>query len=144
MFGDNPNFFKSIFRRDTSKFVIDVWREVWYNYGDNKKGVFIMKIAVANAIREHYINAVRSLFDDEDCGMTTSNSFNFPIVWEGEEGWVEVVVKVPKYDGDEGYALREEYEMKCKERAEKAKAQAEAKAKKIERDRKAREEKKKA
>lgn len=75
-----------------------------------------MKVSIANAIREHYIKAVRSLFDEEDCGMTTSNSFNFPIVWEGEEGWVEVVVKVPKYDGDEGYALREEYEMKCKER----------------------------
>lgn len=103
----------------------------------------MMKVAVANAIREHYIKAVRSLFDEEDCGMTTSNSFNFPIVWEGEEGWVEIVVKVPKYDGDEGYALREEYEMKCKERAEKAKAQAEAKAKKIAKDKARREAKEK-
>lgn len=102
-----------------------------------------MKVAIANAIREHYIKAVRSLFDEEDCGMTTSNSFNFPIVWEGEEGWVEVVVKVPKYDGDEGYALREEYELKVRERTEKAKAQAEAKAKKIAKD-KARREKEKA
>ena len=102
-----------------------------------------MKVAVANAVREHYIKAVRSLFDEEDCGMTTSNSFNFPIVWEGEEGWVEVVVKVPKYDGDEGYALREEYEMKRKERAEKAKAQAEAKAKKIAKDKARREAKEK-
>ena len=102
-----------------------------------------MKVVMANAISEKYIKEVRSIFDEEDCGMTTSNSFNFPIVWEGEEGWVEVVVKVPKYDGDEGYALREEYEMKCKERAEKAKAQAEAKAKKIAKD-KARREKEKA
>ena len=102
-----------------------------------------MKVAIANAVREHYIKAVRSLFDEEDCGMTTSNSFNFPIVWEGEEGWVEVVVKVPKYDGDEGYALREEYEMKCKERAEKAKASAEAKAKKIAKDKARREAKEK-
>ena len=93
-----------------------------------------MKVAIANAIREHYVLAVRSLFDEEDCGMIASNAFNFPIVHEGEEGWVEVVVKVPKYDGDEGYALREEYELKCKERAEKAKAQAEAKAKKIAKD----------
>lgn len=93
-----------------------------------------MKVAIANAIREHYVLAVRSLFDEEDCGMIASNAFNFPIVHEGEEGWVEVVVKVPKYDGDEGYALREEYELKCKERAEKAKTQAEAKAKKIAKD----------
>ena len=98
-----------------------------------------MKVAIANAIREHYVLAVRSLFDEEDCGMIASNAFNFPIVHEGEEGWVEVVVKVPKYDGDEGYALREEYEMKCKERAEKAKAQAEAKAKKIAKDKARRE-----
>ena len=102
-----------------------------------------MKVAIANAVREHYIKAVRSLFEEEDWGMTASNSFNFPIAWEGEEGWVEVVVKVSKYGGDEGYALREEYEMKCKERAERAKAQAEAKAKKIAKD-KARREKEKA
>lgn len=98
-----------------------------------------MKVAIANAIREHYVLAVRSLFDEEDCGMIASNAFNFPIVHEGEEGWVEVVVKVPKYDGDEGYALREEYELKCKERVEKAKAQAEAKAKKIAKDKARRE-----
>ena len=102
-----------------------------------------MKVAMKNAIREHYIKAVRSLFDEEDCGMITSHSVNFPIVWEGEEAWVEVVVKVPKYDGDEGYALREEYEMKCKERAEKAKAQAETKAKKIAKDKARREAKEK-
>lgn len=103
-----------------------------------------MKVAVANAFRDHYIKAVRSLFEEEDTGMTASNSFNFPIVTDdGDEGWVEVVVKVPKYDGDEGYALREEYDLKCKERAEKAKAQAEAKAKKIAKD-KARREKEKA
>lgn len=103
-----------------------------------------MKVSVANALREHYIKAVRSLFNEEDCGMITSNSFNFPIVTdEGEEGWIEVVVKVPKYAGDEGYALREEYDLKCKERAEKAKAKAEAKAKKIAKDQ-ARREKEKA
>ena len=98
-----------------------------------------MKVAIANAIREHYVLAVRSLFDEEDCGMIASNAFNFPIVHEGEEGWVEVVVKVPKYDGDEGYALREEYKMKVRERAEKTKAQAEAKAKKIAKDKARRE-----
>lgn len=102
-----------------------------------------MKVAMANAIREHYIKAIRSLFDEEDCGMTNSNSFNFPIVWEDEEGWVEVIVKVPKYDGDEGYALREEYEMKVRKRAEKAKAQAEFKAKKIAKDKARREAKEK-
>lgn len=104
-----------------------------------------MKTANANKFRARAIEAIMAYFVEanEDCGMIASNSFNFPIVAEdGEEGWIEVVVKIPKED--DGYEKREEYDMKTKERAEKRKAQAEAKAKKIERDRKAREEKKKA
>lgn len=105
-----------------------------------------MKIAIANAIRRQYIEELLAYFhcndsaDGEDVGMIASNAFNFPIVTEeGEEGWVEVVVKVPKYDGDEGYALREEYEMKCRERAEKdAKRQAD-KEKKMAKDKARRE-----
>ena len=103
-----------------------------------------MKTANANKLRAKAIEAIMAYFVEanEDCGMIASNSFNFPVVADdGEEGWIEVVVKIPKED--EGYEKREEYEMKIKERAEKAKAQAEAKAKKIERDRKVREEKKK-
>ena len=104
-----------------------------------------MKTANANKFRAKAIEAIMAYFVEanEDCGMIASNSFNFPIVAEdGDEGWIEVVVKIPKED--DGYEKREEYDMKTKERDEKRKAQAEAKAKKIERDRKAREEKKKA
>ena len=104
-----------------------------------------MKTANANKFRAKAIEAIMAYFVEanEDCGMIASNSFNFPIVAEdGEEGWIEVVVKIPKED--DGYEKREEYDMKTKERAEKRKAQAEEKAKKNERDRKAREEKKKA
>lgn len=104
-----------------------------------------MKTANANKFRAKAIEAIMAYFVEanEDCGMIASNSFNFPIVADdGEEGWIEVVVKIPKED--DGYEKREEYDMKTKERAEKRKAQAEAKAKKIERDRKTREEKKKA
>lgn len=95
-----------------------------------------MKLANANAIRT---KIVTDLFEHmsnvgEDCGMITSNSFNFPVVVDGEEGWVEVVVKVPKDDGDDGYGKREEYSLKLATNAEKAKAKAEAKAKKIAKD----------
>lgn len=95
-----------------------------------------MKLANANAIRS---KIVTDLFEHlsnvgEDCGMITSNSFNFPVVVDGEEGWVEVVVKVPKDDGDDGYGKREEYSLKLAVNAEKAKAKAEAKAKKIAKD----------
>ena len=102
-----------------------------------------MKISTANAIRAHYLGAILSMFNEEDTGMIASNSFNFPIVWEGEEGCVEIVVKVPKYDGDEIYALREEYRLKCAEREAKAKEKAEAKAKKIAKDKAHREAKEK-
>ena len=107
-----------------------------------------MKLSNANAIRASYVeNLLCHLRDycNEDCGMIASNSFNFPIVAEdGEEGWIEVVVKVPKGTKDEeydGYGRREQYEIDLKEKAEK-KAEAEKKkAAKIAKD-KARREKK--
>ena len=93
-----------------------------------------MKLANANKIRAKAIEAIMAYFveADEDCGMIASNSFNFPVVVDGEEGWVEVIVKVPK--DDDGYGKREEYSMKLATNAEKAKAKAEAKAKKIAKD----------
>lgn len=103
-----------------------------------------MKLANANKIRAKVLEAIMAYFveADEDCGQIASNSFNFPIVADdGEEGWVEIVVKIPKED--EGYEKREEFQMKTKEKEEKKKEQAEAKAKKIERDKKMHEEKKK-
>ena len=75
-----------------------------------------MKTTTANIIRERYLSAIMSYFTDEDIGRIASNSFNFPIVEDGEEGWVEIVVKVPKETGDEGYGKREEYTLKIKER----------------------------
>ena len=95
-----------------------------------------MTLANANAIRTRIVDDLFKYMSDvgEDCGMITSNSFNFPVVVEGEEGWVEVVVKVPKEYGDEGYDKREEYSLKLATNAEKAKAKAEAKAKKIAKD----------
>lgn len=98
-----------------------------------------MKTTTANIIRERYLSAIMSYFTDEDIGRIASNSFNFPIVEDGEEGWVEIVVKVPKETGDEGYDKREEYALKIKEKEEKAKASAEAKAKKIAKDKARRE-----
>ena len=96
-----------------------------------------MKLANANAIRASVVENLFVHMSDycgEDCGMITSNSFNFPVVVDGEEGWVEVVVKVPKDDGDDGYGKREEYSLKLAANAERAKAKAEAKAKKIAKD----------
>lgn len=103
-----------------------------------------MKLVNANAVRSSLIEKLYKEFSEtEDVGMVSSNSFNFPVVEDGEEGWVEIVVKVTKDGGDDGYLKRDEYKMKCEEKAEKAKISAEKKAKKIARDKKLREEKKK-
>jgi len=103
-----------------------------------------MKLANANAIRTRI---VRELFDrfsnEEDCGFIASNTFNFPVVAEdGEEGWVEIVVKVPKGTKDEeydGYGRRQSYLLDLQEKAEKKAKAEEAKAKKIAKDKARRE-----
>ena len=103
-----------------------------------------MKLVNANAVRSSLIEKLYKEFSEtEDVGMVSSNSFNFPVVEDGEEGWVEIVVKVTKDGGDDGYLKRDEYKMKCEEKVEKAKVAAEKKAKKIAKDKKLREEKKK-
>lgn len=102
-----------------------------------------MKIVVANAVRSKYLEIITKALADEDVGMIASNAINLPFVTEeGEEGWVEITVKVPKETGDEGYGKREEYTMKCVEREAKAKEKAEAKARRIEHDKAVREAKK--
>lgn len=96
-----------------------------------------MKTPTANKVRARVIEAIMAYFveADEDCGMIASNSFNFPICEDGEEGWVEIVVKIPKdtEDGDEGYSKREDYQMKCAakvaKQAEKERNAAERKSK---------------
>ena len=92
-----------------------------------------MKTTTANKVRAKVIEAIMAYFveADEDCGMIASNSFNFPICEDGEEGWVEVVVKIPKDaddDGDGGYAKRDDYQMKCEAKVAKQ-AEKERKAK---------------
>ena len=91
-----------------------------------------MKLANANSIRTKYLEVLKSALGAEDIGQIASNSFNFPVVAEdGEEGWVEIVVKIPKEDGDEGFGKREEYQLKCAEKAEKAKVNAEKRRRKL-------------
>ena len=94
-----------------------------------------MKLALANRVRATFINELREYLDNrgEDVGQTASNTLNLPFVLDGEECFVEVVVKVVKKDADECYQEREDYKMHLAEQAEKAaereKAAAEKKAK---------------
>lgn len=99
-----------------------------------------MKLANANSIRAGLMSELSEFFatKGEDVGAIASNTLNFPIVAEdGEEGWVEVIVKVPKGTKDEeydGYGRREDYKIAAVDRAEKKAAAEAAKQKKIAKD----------
>lgn len=91
-----------------------------------------MEMATQNLIRAQYIKSILDhLSATEEVALIASNTLNFPVAYNGEEAWVEVTVKIPKDDGDEGYLKRKSYTMHLQEKAEKAKAQEEAKAKKV-------------
>ena len=110
-------------------------------------------MAVSNKVlndklRETYLETISKFFTDneEEVLRTSSNEIAFPCVdEEGNEKFVVVTVKVPtgSRDGDayDGYSMAEEYEIKCRNKEQKAKENAEKKAKKIERDKKLREQK---
>ena len=69
-----------------------------------------------------------------------------PVDEEGNEKWIQIVVKVPTGGRDEegfdGYGVAESYQLKLKEKEEKRKENEEKKRKKIEKDKKMREKKK--
>lgn len=102
-----------------------------------------------NQLRNVYLEKIIDFFrkNEEDILQTGSNECVFPVLdSEGNEKWIQVVVKVPTGgrdgEGFDGYGMAESYQLKLKEKAEK-KAEAEKKkAAKIERDKKLREKKK--
>ena len=102
-----------------------------------------------NKLREKVLKTIMDFFreKEEDVLQTNSNECVFPCLdSEGNEKWIQIVVKVPTGGRDEegfdGYGVAESYQLKLKEKAEK-KAEAEKKkAAKIEKDKKLREKKK--
>jgi hypothetical protein len=90
---------------------------------------------------------IEFLKPDEDVLQVGSNEIAFPVIdSEGNEDFIVLTVKIPTgankgtepYDA---YEMAQEYELKLKEKEEKAKKTAEAKQKKIERDKAYREKK---
>jgi len=80
-----------------------------------------MKLALANSVRTRYISAIMSYLTEqgEDVALIASNACNLPIVEDGEEGVLEVVIKVVKKDYDECMQERTDYVAKVAENAEK-------------------------
>ena len=118
------------------------------------KGVVDLAInrkALREALKSRYMSGIIEHL--ENCGeevlRTASNEVAIPCVDDdGNDEWLVLTFKVPtgSRDGEpyDGYSVAEDYEIKQKNKAEKAEKAAAAKAKKIERDKAAREARAKA
>ena len=100
-----------------------------------------------NELKHFYLEKIRELFEelDEDVMQVKSNELAFPVVdSEGNKKSIVIVVKVPTgankgtepYDP---YAMKEEFDLKEKEKKAKAEKLAKAKAEKIAKDKARRE-----
>ena len=118
------------------------------------KGVVDLAInrkALREALKSRYMSGIIEHL--ENCGeevlRTASNEVAIPCVDDdGNDEWLVLTFKVPTGSRDDepydGYSVAEDYEIKQKNKAEKAEKAAAAKAKKIERDKAAREARAKA
>lgn len=110
------------------------------------------KKSLNEKLRAKYMELVKCYLADEydeEILVTGSNEFCIPCVDdEGNDEFLVITFKVPtgSRDGDayDGYAMAEDYRMKCEAKAEKAKESAKKKAEKIARDKANREAKAKA
>ena len=118
-----------------------------------KELVFVGKSrkALREEVKEIYVNKLIDFFkEDEQVLRTGSNEIAFPVVdSEGNEDFIVITVKIPTgankgtepYDG---YSMAEEYEIKCRQKAELAAKRQAEKEKKIKRDEEFRRKKKEA
>lgn len=101
-----------------------------------------------DTLRTAYLRKAKEAFEQlgEEVLVTGSGEIAIPCLdAEGNEKWVQIVVKVPSgsRDGEpfDGYSLEEDYRMKQAEKEEKAKEAAKKKAEKMAKDAKSRAEK---
>ena len=107
--------------------------------------------ALREEVKEIYVNKLIDFFrEDEQVLRTGSNEIAFPVVdSEGNEYFIVITAKIPTgankgtepYDG---YSMAEEYEIKCRQKAELAAKRQAEKEKKIKRDEEFRRKKKEA
>ena len=92
-----------------------------------------MKIITANKVRSRYMTLLMNYLtsQEEDIALISSNVANMPFVEDGEEGILEISVKVSKKDYDYAMQERTDYQAHLVEKTEKEKVKAEEKAKKI-------------
>lgn len=96
--------------------------------------------AIIELFNGSYARIVDGIIWDTDVLRVKSNEIAIPVVGcEGNEDFIVITVKVPTgadkgMEPYDGYSMAEEYEMKLKEKADKAKKREEDKQKKIAKD----------
>lgn len=98
-----------------------------------------------DSVRNDIMQSVKDLLVSQKHEVLTTGSQEYclPITnSDGDEAYLVITFKIPKgsRDGDEydGYSMAQDYEIKCKEKAEKAAKKAKDKAAKIAKDKAAR------
>ena len=94
-----------------------------------------------DSVRNEIMQSVKDLLisQEHEVLITGSQEYCLPITNnDGDEAYLVITFKIPKgsRDGDEydGYAMAQEYEIKCKDKAERAAKKARDKAAKIAKD----------
>lgn len=102
----------------------------------------VSRKAEREMIRSKFLNLITDYLHtvDEEVLLVKSNEIAIPVVGcEGNEDFLVITFKVPTgankgLEPYDGYAEAESFEIKCREKMEKAKANAEKKKRKMERD----------
>ena len=110
----------------------------------------VSRKAEREMIRNNFLNLVTDYLHTvgEEVLLVKSNEIAVPVVGcEGNEDFLVITFKVPTgankgLEPYDGYAEAESFEIKCREKMEKAKANAEKKKRKMERDEEIRRKKK--
>ena len=103
------------------------------------------KKQATDSLRSHYLDLIRTALETggDEVLVTGSNEFAVPCVdGNGEEQFIVLTCKIPTGDRDgtpyDGYAMAEDYRMKCADKEAKKKEAERKKKEKMEKDAKAR------
>lgn len=74
-----------------------------------------------DAMRAQLLEQLVEKFSGEDIGVINSHAINMPVVYEdGSEGFANITISLIRDLEHDGYQEREDYTMKCEEKAAKA------------------------
>ena len=76
---------------------------------------------IEDKMRAELLEQLVEKYAGEDVGVINSHTLNIPVVYEdGTEGWANITISLIRDLEHDGYQEREDYIMKCEEKAAKA------------------------